>query len=35
MEERGRVYVSVDKVLDMLEAEMKAMLSRKAGKHEV
>lgn len=35
MEERSRVYAAVDKVLDMIEAEMKVMLSRKAGKVEL
>ena len=35
VEERGKVYASVDKVLDMIEADMKEMLSRKAEKVEI
>ncbi len=35
MEERDKVYAAVDKVLDMMEAEIKALLSRKAKKVEI
>lgn len=34
-EEKGKIYVSVDKVLDMIEADINAMLSQKAKKVEI